>query len=463
MAKLYPPQLEGSLSAFANTYDINNNNKFLGTTLKISFGINHAVSVNSIKGIAIKIRTTSTNTFLVSDYIDTQHDLETGKAIFLFDKSKKFFNESQYYRVQIAFIDNNDTIGYYSTVGIIKCIASPIASIDKYTSGNINMFDNSFYGVYTQDTTYGDSTEKAYSYIFNIYDSDGVLKLTSGEKIHDATQDTHSDTSQDFWRIYNEFEPGEIYYIEYIVTTLNGFVVASPKYKIMKIFSIPTEHQIRLRVKNNYENGYVDVGLEGYFGDNEELKQIYYQLADVNKEYNDQVIYFKKQGTEYIEFNGTLEEWEYLMGARALYTRTESSVYGEAAYTGNFVIKRSSADTNFTEWVEIARFALQSQKPSTIHHRDRTVEQGVEYKYALQQYNIHNVYSKMTFQSHAKLMADGTTDEIEDTVIADFEHIFISDGTRQLKINYNPKIKDILFGEIDEKQKFKTLIFLTYF
>jgi len=71
MAKLYPPQLEGSLPAFVNTYDINNNNNFLGTTLKIPFGLNRAVSVNSIKGIAIRIRTTSTNTFLVSDYIDT--------------------------------------------------------------------------------------------------------------------------------------------------------------------------------------------------------------------------------------------------------------------------------------------------------------------------------------------------------------------------------------------------------
>jgi hypothetical protein len=71
MAKLYPPQLEGSLPAFVNTYDMNNNSTFLGTTLKIPFGLNRAVSVNSIKSIAIRIRTTSTNTFLVSDYIDT--------------------------------------------------------------------------------------------------------------------------------------------------------------------------------------------------------------------------------------------------------------------------------------------------------------------------------------------------------------------------------------------------------
>lgn len=441
MAKLYPPQLEGSLPAFVNTYDINNNNNFLGTTLKIPFGLNRAVSVNSIKGIAIRIRTTSTNTFLVSDYIDTQHDLETGNAIFLFDKKKKLFNESQYYRVQIAFVDHNDNVGYYSTVGIIKCIAAPTASINGYTSGNINMFNDSFYGVYSQDTTYGDSTEKAYSYIFNIYDMDGVLKLTSNENIHDATQDTNSDTSQDFWRIYSEFNSGDTYYLEYIVTTLNGFTVSSPRYKIMKIASVPTEYKIKLRAKNNYENGYIDVSLEGEFEENEELRQRYYQLADPTKDYDDEVIYFRKQDLNFIEFDGNLEEWEYLMGERALYIRSESAVYGEAAYTGNFVIKRSSAESNFTEWVEVSRFAIQSQKPSTIHHKDQTVQQGIEYKYALQQYNIHEVYSAMTFQSHPIVNANGDTEEIEDTVVADFEHIFISDGTRQLKISYNSKIK----------------------
>ena len=441
MAKLYPPQLEGSLPAFVNTYDMNNNSTFLGTTLKIPFGLNRAVSVNSIKSIAIRIRTTSTNTFLVSDYIDTQHDLETGNAIFLFDKKKKLFNESQYYRVQIAFVDHNDNIGYYSTVGIIKCIAAPVASINGYTPGNINMFNDSFYGVYSQDTTYGDSTEKAYSYIFNIYDTNGVLKLTSNENIHDATQDTNSDTSQDFWRIYSEFDSGDIYYLEYIVTTLNGFVVSSPRYKIMKIASVPTEYDINLRAKNDYENGYIDVYLEGKFENEEMLKQHYYQLADPTKDYDDEIIYFRQQGLDFVEFDGTLEEWEYLMGERAIYIRSESDIYGEAAYSGNFVIKRSSIESNFTEWVEVARFALESEKPSTKHYKDQTVQQGIEYKYAFQQYNIHEIYSKMIPQSHSILNINGETEEVEDTVIADFEHIFISDGKRQLKISYNSKIK----------------------
>lgn len=71
--KLYPPQLEGSLPAFVNTYDTFYDDKkiVVSTTLKIPFGINRAVSVNNIANVAIKIRTTSTNTYLVSDEFAT--------------------------------------------------------------------------------------------------------------------------------------------------------------------------------------------------------------------------------------------------------------------------------------------------------------------------------------------------------------------------------------------------------
>jgi len=44
----------------------------------------------------------------------------------------------------------------------------------------------------------------------------------------------------------------------------------------MKIASIPTEYKIKLRAKNNYENGYIDVSLEGEFEENEALRQRYY-------------------------------------------------------------------------------------------------------------------------------------------------------------------------------------------
>lgn len=503
--------------------------------------------------MVIKIRTTSTNTYLVSDEFATQCDFETGNAVFTFHykDGKGYFNESQYYRVQIAFVDLNGDIGYYSTVGIIKCIAKPDAYISasadgqRFDVGQINMFNNTFTGNYVQDTTFGDSTEKAYSYNFSIYESDGNLIATSGDRIHDATQDAYGDRSSDSWLLYNSFEDGTTYYLQYSVTTLNGLTVSSPKYKIMKVVSVPIEFNIKLHANNNFDNGYIDVVLQGELEQNEALKSGNYQRLHILSNYDPTTVYFIKSGlntqedlknsiiiykeklnawataktalnsakenrieetllrqaiqneidrldnvsffskgtihgfqvklenaigasntwdlliilldeiletgsmvatnlnenlenandelgNQFVKFKGTYEEWQRLFKLGFIYVYVESEYWGEKAYSGSFVITRSSAESNFTEWIEISRFTLQSQFPSTIHHRDMTVEQGIEYKYALQQYNIHDVYSEKEYQSDANGKYN--------TTIADFEDIFLSDGERQLRVRFNPKI-----------------------
>ena len=67
-----------------------------------------------------------------------------------------------------------------------------------------------------------------------------------------------------------------------------------------------------------------------------------------------------------------------------------------------------------------------------------TVKQGVTYQYALQQYNDHN------------LVSNRLTSE---KIYVDFEHAFLYDGDRQLKIKYNPKVasfkNDVLESKMD--------------
>ncbi len=244
--RLYPPQLEGSLPAFYKKY--NADNELTGAIINIPFGVNRAVSMSSVDGLAIRIRTTSTNTYLVSDYRAVQYDPESNIASFEFSQNEKseknfasLFNEGQYYRVQLAFIDKANEIGYYSTVGIIKCVAPPLSDtviIDGYQTNSINSLKNNITGVYTQNTYYGDTTEKVYSYKFDIYNSVGTLLETSGELIHDVTQDVASDTSSDRWRIYNDYPVGEVLNIQYTVTTLNGLVLASPMYRAAITISV---------------------------------------------------------------------------------------------------------------------------------------------------------------------------------------------------------------------------------
>jgi hypothetical protein len=60
-------------------------------------------------------------------------------------------------------------------------------------------------------------------------------------------------------------------------------------------------------------------------------------------------------------------------------------------------------------------FALQSEYPNRILYNDYTVEQGITYRYSLQQYNNHNIYSER---------------RISNSVTADFEDLFLYDGER---------------------------------
>ena len=70
-------------------------------------------------------------------------------------------------------------------------------------------------------------------------------------------------------------------------------------------------------------------------------------------------------------------------------------------------------------------FSLQSQSPTRFLWRDYTIEQGVQYKYSIQQYNDYGLYSERI---------------ISNTVTADFEDMFLYDGSVQLKIRFNPQV-----------------------
>nr|DAI51086.1 MAG TPA: hypothetical protein [Caudoviricetes sp.] len=75
-------------------------------------------------------------------------------------------------------MSTSNLIGYYSTVGVVKYTTNPKVEILSLQSG-ININPTTFYGRYSQED--GDTTEKVYSYRFDIYDSDNVIYDTSGD------------------------------------------------------------------------------------------------------------------------------------------------------------------------------------------------------------------------------------------------------------------------------------------
>ena len=385
MAKLASPLLEGTIPAFY--YDINENNEGI-VNITIPFGLNRSVSRSQIKGLALKIKTAQSSSYLYTKTVyDTNlFELEDSCYVsFILNRNDindeeqsiiQKFKKGQFYKFQIAFIDFNDEVGYYSTVAVGKYTTKPTLHINELNNHYLNMNDYLYYGYYNQEG--GDTTERVYSYIFNVYDAQGNLFATSGEQLHNANDDSELYESKDSFTLAKNLEIDQTYRIQYTVTTMNGLTISSPKYRIMEKISIDPEIKADLSVKLNYENGYIDVSLIGH--------------------------------------------------------KDESGI--ETPATGAFLLSRSSSTDNFQTWDEISRFKLAAQLPSRWIWRDYTVEQGKTYRYSLQQYNDRGLYSN-------RILA---TD-----LYADFEYAFLYDGTRQLKIKYNPKMTNFKTDVLETK------------
>lgn len=392
--RLYPPTIENNLPAFYKNYD--KNGHLLNATIIIPFGVSRAVSINDIASLSCRFRTVSTNTLvfkedLVTDVFDKNL---SGNAYFNIPDSIQAdkLNEGQYYKVQLAFIDQQGITGYYSTVGIIKCVMKPTVTLgNDFKETTTNIYKTEFVGEYHQDTSKGDSTEKEYSYRFIMTNEYEEIIADSGVQIHDNTADTLSDQSSDFFKVYKEIPDGTIGYIQYIVTTINGLTISSKKYKIMKAMSIDILKPIKLYAQNNFENGYIELTLKG---------------------------------------------------EKNLNTNTEDLI------SGIFVITRSDHKSDYMEWQEVRRFAIPGDYPSNYMFRDMTVEQGVKYRYGIQQYNNYKIYSN-------KIYAINKDDESLDYIYSDFEDMFLYDGNRQLKIRFNPKVAS--FKNTIPEQKIETI------
>ena len=364
MAKLYPPNIEGSIPAF------------YGTVLTVPFSMNRSVGRQEVSGIALKVKTIQSNSFLFETSGGIVQWGGTNPTV-TFDLAQYIgkLNAGQFYKIQIAYIDKSNVVGYYSTVGVVKYTDRPSITIDGLDTLKINNFNHSFVGTYTPGDN--DPTEKEYSYRFVITDSANNIVEDSGTCIHRSDNDTTANQSSDRWDCLNDLNNSGIHYIQYIVNTVNNIQLKTYKYKILARNNASMDIPITLTATLDFDNGYVSV------------------VAQNNPP------------------TATLP------------------------LTGGFVLTRLDT-SNPTAWVEIQRQNLQSVLPSDINFKDFTIEQGKTYIYGLQQYNDNGLYSERI---------------VSNSVYADFEHAFLFDGTRQLKIEYNPKVTsfkiDVLESKID--------------
>lgn len=372
MAKLFPPLIEGTVPAFYSEGDG-------AVKITVPFSLNRGVSKKDIKGLVLKIKTVQSSSYLgtIQQTNSLYFNLDNSPYVIFYlnkDISNKI-RKGQFYKLQIAFIDKKNEIGYYSTVGISKYTALPTVFINNFNKSMINTHVYEYSGVYQQDI---DMTEKVYSYCFNVYDNLNNLVASSGELLHNSQNDEESYTSYDSFTYASDLPLDTTYRIQYSVTTTNGLTVSSPKYKIAQKTTLEPNLNADINITTNYENGYINIDLVGYKNENNEL----------------------------------------------------------IATTGAFLLSRTSQDSNFTEWIEISRFKFANTIANGLLWTDFTVEQGKTYQYSIQQYNDNNLYSNRM---------------LTEKVYISFEDMFLSDGKKQLKIRYNPKVSSFKVDVLENK------------
>ena len=435
MARLYPPITEEVLSAFCLTYDDEKQEK-IGASIKIDFNLNRAVANAEISGMALRLRTISTNQYVITENLNVNentgksegnalsYSLEDGTCLFQItntynQEAVDALKVGQFYKAQIAFLDLSGNVGYWSTVATIKCVAEPIVHIPNYTKDDANVFSNEVIGEYVQSTFTGDSSEKEYSYRFQLFDDQGTIIEDTGIRLHNSSSDIESNSSTDSFYCYKELNEDQSYYLIYSVTTINGLSISSPKYQIIISESIEPEDDITLMVSNGQEENFPNDRIKPW---EEGLIKIYPDL------------------------NG--------------YIHDNITPSGEnKAITGNFVILRSSSKDNFGSWQEVRRFRLNNEKPYTKVIYDYTVEQGITYRYAIQQYNRQQFYSKKVY-AYKRNIFNGevitkNNEPVYNDITADFEDMFLYDGKRQLKVRFNPKVNS--FKNDLQEQKIDTI------
>ena len=370
--KLYPPQIEGIIPSF--TIEPGQ-----GTVITVPFSMNQAVSQIEISNFSLKVKNIISNEYILT-VTASSFNFNTNEVYFtLLPTQSAVFNVGEHYKVQLAYIDINDDIGYYSTVGVIKCTDKVQSTIENLIENQSNMHKYSYKGKFY----HADSTEKAYQYQFIITDKEGNIFHDTGWKSHFVEKDEDMYISYDLLQFYKDLQINERYYIQYNVITNNQLKVVSKKYCIIQAESVDMEEPIYLQPTLNFDNGYIQISIESD------------KSNPVTKEFFAQ---------------------------------------------GNFLISRSSLDTNYMEWEPLRIIKINGKGPLYSKQKDFTIEQGKKYKYAIQKFNTHDILTNRK-----------ETEEI----YADFEDAFLSDGQYQLKIRYNPQVNN--FKTVLQENKVETI------
>lgn len=355
--KLYPPVIGGALPAF---YKETEN---AGTvTITVPFSMNRAVSANQISGFAIKIKTVQSNTYIITlrqhDVATSIHDGEVKFTWFTDDndinREPQYFSKivlGQFVKIQMAYIDLDGGMGYFSTVGIAKYTAKPnvyIQGLNSEIDANaFYIFKSAYVGVYENTN---DPNERPYSYCFQLYDESNILIETSGWRLHNSSVNSLEekknftlDQTIDTYTFTSSLQQNLSYYIQYGVRTINNVEIFSPLYTCIDAAGASPRFEATLIVENVFDEGFIKLTLDA------------------------------------------------------------------SNYDGNtniaIEISRADETTNFNSWSLLTKAYFETQEMAEMwYFRDFTVEQGVTYQYRFREYDANGFKTQPVYS--ARITAD---------------------------------------------------------
>lgn len=466
MVKLYPPIVNTSLPAF------------VGEDLMIPFKLNKAVGIAEVFGISLILKTVTTNKIIDTSQVVLQ-DIEWTSNISVahFKIPNDIVSIGQYYKVQIAFVGMDGLIGTYSTAATIKYTSRPEINISLYSDLPIPII-KTINGSYVQTE---DKSEDIYSYCFNIYNKDGSLYDSSDVIIYDHSQDIAIGYAEFSWDLNNSLAPNTIYDFECKCISLNGVEsIFRETYTTME--EQEDAPAIALFMANNFDQGCIDLYASAaldYYAEN----AIIARQIDGSSSWEDvcelsQLSLSSEDGIKLLYKDFTIEQ-----GATYKYCLYHSFDLGDitarriaSRFWGTEILdlyqdlcRLENEYFKETQWLNNAMNALMRAQASgdldAIAAAEKDVqmaEESCESAWALV------IETKAKLEDIAGIVIELSPENGEyanaaynalikglETLIADFEDIFLSDNTHCLKIRFNPAVSS--FKKVIQEAKIETL------
>ena len=450
--RLYPPIIPGKIPAF---YKEEN-----GTAnITVPFSIGKGININNIIGFSLQLKTVQNNficnikkEFITNEENELQNILLKKEIVFEIndDEHLKKINIGQFFKLQIAFISKDNQlslIGYYSTVGIIKCTAKPIIFIENLDT---QVEYNSPLPIYfIKYKNLEDPTEIPYNYSFSLYDKDNNEILNKENLLYDSFEEDNN-----FFFLNINFTKNDCYTLSLEIKTINSLkekieytIKETTNYRSCKLAGAITSE-----IENNFNNGYISIKFiakENIFILKESSTEINSSHLNIENELLDSGI--NEDNLNFEEYINSNDTYPYMCKDE----NNNCYCYLFPNYK-KFKIYRKNNINNEVVNVYNYEFIQNREKNNTFdisenelifEFKDFNIEQGVEYSYFYKEEldkSLNSSDSRFSILSEEK--------NISEKLIVDFEDIFLSDNKgKQIKIKFNPKISSFKTNHLEQK------------